>query len=294
MHFPVLLREVIDYLDPTPGDIILDATMGGGGHSSEIIKRISPGGRLIALDRDPEAIERVKKSLSGHKEYITYVNDNFRNIKNILDGSGSQMLDGAIFDLGMSSFQVDDAERGFSFLNEGPLDMRFDPHQEFSARDAVNTLGREALAGILKEYGEERHAKLVARAILDARKKKTIETTGELVQIIEKSVGGKYRSQRIHSACRTFQALRIYVNDELDSLKEGINGALSHMRSGSRICVISFHSLEDRIVKNLFRDKKRSGELKVLTKKPVVPTSEEMRTNSRSRSAKLRVAEKAI
>ena len=294
MHFPVLLDEIIDYLDPAPGNVVLDATLGGGGHSAEILKRILPGGRLIAVDRDPEAIRRVQENLANHKEDITYVNDNFRNIENILNGSGTDLLDGAIFDLGMSSFQVDDTERGFSFLKDGPLDMRFDPHQEFSAKDAVNGLRREELVDIIKEYGEERHAKLVAEAIISTRKKHLIETTGELVEIVKRAVGRKYSKQRIHPACRTFQALRIYVNDELGSAKKGILGAISHMRSGGRICVISFHSLEDRIVKNIFRDKAKSGEVKILTKKPIVPGPSEMKANTRSRSAKLRVAEKTL
>ena len=294
MHFPVLLSEIIDYLDPHPGDVVLDATLGGGGHSLEILKRISPGGKLLAVDRDPEAIERVQESLGDYKEDITYVNDNFRNIKNILDGSGTEFLDGAIFDLGMSSFQVDDTERGFSFLKDGPLDMRFDSNQELSAKEVVNTFGKEELADIIRQYGEERHAKLVASTIVDARKKMVIETTAQLVEIVDKAVGRKYRAQKLHSACRTFQALRIYVNDELGAAKEGIEGAISYMRAGGRICVISFHSLEDRIVKNIFRDKTKYGELNIITKKPITPGSVEMIKNSRSRSAKLRVAEKAL
>lgn len=293
MHFPVLLKEALDHLDPKAGDTIFDATLGGGGHALEILNKIKPDGRLIAVDRDPEAINRVREAMGDAGGSISYVNDNFRNVTSILKNAGVEALNGALFDLGMSSFQVDEERRGFSFLKEGPLDMRFDPGGDISASDVVNTFRRDELADIIKEYGEERHAKLVARAIHDSRKKKRIETTGELVEIVRRAVGAKYRKQRLHPAARTFQALRIYVNDELGSLEEALGSITEYLKPGARICVISFHSLEDRIVKNFFRDADREGRLKRVTKKPICPTREEIKVNSRSRSAKLRVAERS-
>ncbi|MFQ5953290.1 MAG: 16S rRNA (cytosine(1402)-N(4))-methyltransferase RsmH [Candidatus Omnitrophota bacterium] len=292
MHYPVLLRETIESLDPEHGDVILDATLGGGGHAKEILGKILPGGRLIAMDRDPEAIKRAQEALRDFKDTVTYVNEDFRDVERVLETLGITAIDGAVFDLGISSFQVEDECRGFSFLKDGPLDMRFDQRKELSAAEVVNRFGREELALIVKEYGEERHAKLVAGAICSARKKRKIQTTGELVDIIVGAIGKKYRSQRLHPAARTFQAIRIYTNDELGALKEAIEKTVPYLRAGARICVISFHSLEDRIVKNMFRDMKRSGALSVLTKKPVTPAKEEVRENPRSRSAKLRVAER--
>ena len=286
------MKEVVEYLGPGSGDIILDATLGGGGHAIEILNRIIPGGRLIAVDRDPEAIERSRTSLKSFKDNVVYVNDDFRNIDRILASAGAESIDGAVFDLGMSSFQIDDSGRGFSFLKDGPLDMRLDRRKNLSAGDVVNKFGKEELADIIRKYGEERHARLVAGAIADARKKKRIETTGALADIVLKTVGRKYRSQRIHAAARTFQAIRIYVNDELSAIEEGTDKAFHFLRPGSKICVISFHSLEDRIVKNKFREMSRSGEAEILTKKPVCPSSKEIRMNPRSRSAKLRVAKK--
>ena len=288
----MLLRETIQGLNLKSGDVILDATLGGGGHAEEILDKILPGGRLVGVDRDPEAIERVRERLRDHKDTVTYVNEDFRNVGSILDSLGVGAIDGAIFDLGMSSFQVDDQRRGFSFLKDGPLDMRFDPSGGLSAEDVVNETGREELADIIKEFGEERHARLVAGAIFSARKQKRIRTTAELVDIIVKAIGRKYRRQRLHSAARTFQAIRIYVNDELGALEEAIEKTVSYLNLNGRICVISFHSLEDRIVKNIFKEMKRSGKLEILTKKPVRPERDEIRDNPRARSAKLRIAEK--
>jgi 16S rRNA (cytosine1402-N4)-methyltransferase len=271
---------------------VLDATVGGGGHADEILKRIIPGGKLIAVDKDPAAVERTKKLFEGLGEFITFINKDFRDIDGIMGSLGISEIDGALFDLGMSSFQVDEEGRGFSFLKDGPLDMRFDPRWGYSAKDVVNGASREELAGIIKSCGEERHARLVARAICDARRKKRIETTAELADIIRKAVGGKYRGQKLHPAARTFQALRIYVNDELGALQDALGGTIKHLRPGGRVCVISFHSLEDRIVKNFFRDAAKRGELDIITKKVIRPAREEIRANPRARSAKLRAAEK--
>lgn len=271
---------------------VLDATVGGGGHSKEVLRRIIPGGTLIVIDKDAEAIERVRGKFKEFVKVITFIKDDFRNIEKILNTLGIKGIDRALFDLGMSSFQIDNQERGFSFLQEGPLDMRFDPGEGITAGEIVNTFEQSKLTDIIKSFGEERHALLVARRISAARKIKRIETTIELKDIIIGAIGLKYKKQRLHPAARTFQALRIYVNDELASAEEGINRAVDCLRPRGRICVLSFHSLEDRIVKNIFRSRARNHELKMLTKKPITPGREETRVNPRSRSAKLRAAER--
>ncbi len=292
MHVPVLLEEVLEFLSPRPGNVIMDGTGGGGGHSEEILKRIAPDGRLILVDRDKEAVQRLSEKFDHIKDIVTVVNDDFRNLEDIKQKAGVEKLDGAMFDLGMSSFQIDDPERGFSFLSEGPLDMRFDHAQHLSARVVVNTFSKDELVDIIRNYGEERHANRISAAICYARKKGRIETTTELAEIIDRSVGRWYRNQKLHSAVRTFQGLRIYVNDELAAVEEGVKKAVDSLSEGGRICVISFHSLEDRIIKNIFRDAAKAGVLKVLTKKPICPNIEEVRMNSRARSSKLRAAEK--
>lgn len=292
VHLPVLLNETVSGLDPGPGDVVMDGTVGGGGHAAEILRRITPGGKLIAVDRDPEAISRTRVRLTEVGGEVIYVNDDFRNVDRILSEAGVGAIDGAVFDLGVSSFQLDEGEKGFSFLKDGPLDMRFDPTTGLSAAEVVNRFGREELATIIRDYGEERHSRKVAEAICAARKRSRIRTTAELAEIIRAAIGGWYRDQRLHSAARTFQAIRIRVNDELGAAEEGVRKAIDHLNPGGRICVISFHSLEDRIVKNIFRDASKAGRLKPVNKKPIVPTPEEMGANPRSRSAKLRIAEK--
>ncbi|MFH1304950.1 MAG: 16S rRNA (cytosine(1402)-N(4))-methyltransferase RsmH [Candidatus Omnitrophota bacterium] len=292
MHLPVLLQEVVESLDLKRGDVILDATFGGGGHAAEILKNIVPGGKLIAVDKDPEAVERARRLSKDFQDAIVCVNDDFRNVTAFLERVNLNYIDGAVFDLGMSSFQVDDTCRGFSFLKDGPLDMRYDSRQKFSAEDAVNRLSREELMDLIRKYGEERHAMLVAGAICSARKKERITTTGALRGIIQAAIGRKYRSQHLHPACRTFQALRIYVNDELDALADAVRQAIMLLRPGRRICVISFHSLEDRIIKNTYRDMAAERHVTIITRKPLIPKVEEIRLNPRSRSAKLRVAER--
>lgn len=291
MHYPVLREEVLSYLAPAPGNVILDATLGGGGHASDIIDKITPGGRLIALDRDIEAIERARDKFADRINDVIFINEDFGNIASVLRQRGIEKIDGAVFDLGLSSFQLDDPSRGFSFMNDGPLDMRFDRLGGITAYEVVNSYGKEELAGLIRDFGEERHYRLIASAIVNARKRSKISTTRELVSIIGGAVGKKYSGQRIHPSCRTFQALRIHVNNEMSSLETGVYGAVSLISPGKRICVISFHSLEDRIVKNIFRKEAKLGVLRIITKKPVVPGSAEIRVNSRSRSAKLRVAE---
>ena len=294
LHLPVLLKEVIPYLNLKSGDLVVDGTLGGGGHAKEILKAISPGGKLIAIEKDPETIQRTRNELKELDSKITYINDDFRNIEKILEENKIASVDGAIFDLGISSFQIDEGDRGFSFLNNGPLDMRFNAKQELSAWEVVNKFSKTELADIIYRYGEERHSRFVAKAITDARRKKSIDTTEELTEVIEKSIGKRYARQRLHPAARTFQALRIYVNDELNSIEEAINSIIVYLRPGAKICVISFHSLEDRIIKHIFRQRAKDGDIKIITKKPICPTAEEIQGNSRSRSAKLRVAERII
>ncbi len=292
MHFPVLLEEVIFNLKPEVGDIILDATAGGGGHARAILEKIAPGGKLITLDRDQEAVRRVREELKDFQENLVALNENFKNVDKVLDSCNIDRIDGALFDLGMSSFQLDEPERGFSFSKDGSLDMRFNTSEGMTACDVVNKFSMADLAQIIKKYGEERHSKLVAKAIVEYRRSGRIQTTGELAEIINKAIGRKYSRLKLHPAARTFQALRIYVNDELGALEEGVKKALSFLSPTARICVISFHSLEDRIVKNIFRTMARVGDLELVVKKPVRPSEGEIDENPRSRSAKLRVAEK--
>jgi 16S rRNA (cytosine1402-N4)-methyltransferase len=291
-HIPVFLNEVLNYLNPGPGDIIFDATGGGGGHSGQIIDKILPNGKLIIADKDPEAVLRLQEKFKDKSESVIVVKEDFRRIKEILSSLKINKIDGAVFDLGMSSFHIDDKERGFSFKNEGPLDMRFDTETGITAKEIVNTFRQDDLEDIIKTNGEERFARRVAKAICESRKKEKIESTGQLKDIINTAIGRNYSRQKLHPAARTFQALRICVNDELEAEEEGILGAIETLREGGRICVISFHSLEDRIAKMVFRRKKIEGEITILTKKPLVPNRDEIRNNSRASSAKLRVAER--
>ena len=292
MHIPVLLKEAVDFLNIRQGDTVLDATLGGGGHAGEILARVRPGGRLIAVDKDPGAITAARKHLGDREKDIFYICSDFKNIADMLDKIRVEKINSAIFDLGMSSFQLDDDSRGFSFRGEGALDMRYDRTSGATAKDAVNKLSKKELEYILREYGEERYSGRIATQICAARKKKEIRTTGELVEVIENSVGTRYRRQRIHPAARTFQAIRIYVNRELDSIPAALGETIHRLMPGGRLCVIAFHSLEDRIVKNIFRAGARTGELRVLTKKPVRAATEEIDLNTRARSAKLRAAER--
>ncbi|HNX90623.1 MAG TPA: 16S rRNA (cytosine(1402)-N(4))-methyltransferase RsmH [Candidatus Omnitrophota bacterium] len=291
-HIPVLLQKVIDLMNLRPGSTIVDATFGGGGHSAEILNWIMPGGKLVAFDKDEAAEERVDEMAKKFGENFLFINEDFRHMTTMLKERNIHKIDGALFDLGMSSFHIDDPNRGFSFLTDGPLDMRFDKRHTLSTKDIINRYSKADIADIIRNYGEERYANIIAGRICDARRKKQITTTAELADIIKNAVGWKYRGQKIHPAARSFQALRIFVNDELTAAEEGINAAMNMMNSGARICVISFHSLEDRIVKNIFRGRAKDGGFKLITKKPLVPDDDEIKMNSRARSAKLRVAER--
>ena len=271
---------------------MIDATVGGGGHSEEMLKNILPGGRLIGIDVDKEALAIAENRLKNFSGSFTLVNDNFRNIDRILKIQNVNNVDAVLLDVGVSSYQLDDASRGFSIRSDSRLDMRMDQSCGITAYDVVNRYKEDKISEIIEKFGQERFHNRIARFIKDARQRKPIETTGELAAIVNRAVGYKYRNLKIHPATRTFQAIRIFVNDELGALEEALKSAIFWLKTGGRIAVISFHSLEDRIVKNMFKGYSKLGVLKIITKKPLIPEREEVINNPRSRSAKLRVAER--
>ncbi len=292
-HIPVLLQETIDGLAIEKGDIFVDATLGAGGHSALVCERFGKDVQIIGIDADSDALARSGARLS--KCDIRTYQSNFRNLSTVLDHFHIVSINRLMMDLGLSSFQIEEGGRGFSFQKDEPLRMTFakDPtDEEVTAWDVVNTWHEENLADIIYGYGEERYSRRIARAIKEARKIKPIETSAELRDIIIAAVPAAYRRGKIHPATRTFQAIRIAVNDELGSLTKALTDGFSRLSKGGRIGVISFHSLEDRIVKNFFKQKALDGEGKLITKKPIIATDEEIRTNPRSRSAKLRIIEK--
>ena len=305
-HVTVLLNEAVEGLNIKEDGIYVDCTLGGGGHSCEILKRLTTG-HLYCFDQDYTAIEAAKKRLSEISDNYTIIYSNFVNIKEKLEELNVHKVDGILFDLGVSSPQFDTGSRGFSYNYDARLDMRMDIRKPFSAYDVVNTYTEEQLAKIIKDYGEDNWAKRIAKFIVEAREEKPIEKTGELVDIIKKAIPKKARIDGPHPAKRTFQAIRIEVNNELGVINKMIDDAVSMMNKGGRICIITFHSLEDRIVKNEFKELSLScvcppelpicrcdkvSEVKVITRKPILPSKEEVEANPRSRSAKLRVAEK--
>ncbi len=304
-HVPVLAETAVELLACSPGKVIVDATVGGGGHAEVILERISATGTFVGIDCDSEAIEFAKKRL-GKRPNVVLIRENFRNLGEVLERLNVREIDGLLFDLGLSSFQVDKPERGFSFQQDGPLDMRMDNRLATTADDIVNKSAEKELARILKDFGEERHARRIAKAIVKHRGERPIRTTKELAGIV-RSAAPRTPRHKIDAATRTFQALRIAVNRELDNLAEALNAGVSALRARGRICVISFHSLEDRIVKQTFVRAARgcvcpphfpqcvcgrSPRLKVITPKPIRPSSDEVKANPRSRSARLRAAEK--
>lgn len=302
-HLPVMVDEVAAYLGLRKGKVIFDGTLGTGGHAESILELISPGGRLIAVDRDPQAIARAKARLDKVDGTVSYHCQNYRDIRPILDGEGIEKVDGVLLDLGVSSLQLDDPARGFSFRQDGPLDMRMGPDAAYTAADILNSEPEDEISRILYVYGEERWARRIAQFIVEARRRRPIRTTHQLVKVVEDAVPAGARRGRKHPSRKTFQALRIAVNDELSDLKEGISGCIDSLASAGRIVVLSYQSLEDRIVKVTFNSLAKGtdyppGEppfiptLKVLTKKPVVPGEEEKLDNPRGRSAKLRAAER--
>jgi 16S rRNA (cytosine1402-N4)-methyltransferase len=304
-HVPVLLEETVDLLQPRPGGVYVDGTLGGGGHAEEILEAANPSGRLLGLDLDPEAIERVRIRLKRFQARVVLINASFAEIERVARWEGFAPADGVLLDLGLSSFQLASAERGFAIREEAPLDMRFNPRSGGrTARDLVNQASVDELTNLLRRYGEEPRAKPIARAIVDRRSRRPIETTTELAALIERAAG---RSGRVHPATRTFQALRIAVNGELEALAAALPQAVELLAPGGRLAVISFHSLEDRLVKRFFLDQAatcvcppglpicvcgRQPTVWIVSRRGVKPTEREVAANPRSRSAILRVVEK--
>ena len=305
-HVSVLLDECINALNIKEDGIYVDCTLGGGGHSSEIVKRLSSDGRLIGFDQDKDALKAAGERLKDYKN-VTYVHSNFYAIYDVLTDLGIDGVDGILMDLGVSSYQLDNGERGFSYMQDAPLDMRMNRENEFSAYEIVNTYSEEELYRIIKEYGEEKFAKRIASFIVKNREEKNIETTLELVEIIKAAIPAKARREGPHPAKRTFQAIRIEVNKELEIISKTILDGVKKLNKGGRMAIITFHSLEDRIVKNTFKELanpctcpsefpvcvcNRKPEVKLISRKPIEASKEELEFNPRSRSAKLRIIEK--
>ena len=306
-HTPVLAEESIKNLSIKKDGIYIDGTAGGGGHSRLIAERLSEHGRLVAIDRDADAVEAARERLKGMCCRVDFVHGNYAQIKDILEELQISSIDGALLDLGVSSFQLDNAERGFSYMHDAPLDMRMNRDEEFSAADVVNNYSENELYEVIKKYGEERWAKRIAKFIVKSRTEARISTTGQLVEIIKKAVPAGARRDGHHPAKRTFQAIRIEVNDELKGVERATKDFIDVLNMNGRLCVITFHSLEDRIVKNIFKERAnpctcpsefpvcvcgKKADVRIITKKPVVPSIEEVNENPRARSAKLRCLEK--
>jgi len=306
-HISVLLEETIDSLQVKPDGIYVDGTLGGGGHSYQICKRLGEGGRLIGIDQDEAAIRAAGERLQEFGDKVTIVRDNYVNFSSVLDRLGIDKVDGILLDIGVSSHQIDTAERGFSYMEDAPLDMRMDNRSSLTAKVIVNEYSETELFHIIRDYGEDNFAKNIAKHIVRAREKAPIETTGQLVEIIKAAVPAKVRNAKGgHPAKQTFQALRIECNHELSVLQDSIDGMIDRLNPEGRLSIITFHSLEDRIVKNKFRENEnpcicpshfpvcvcgRKSKGKVITRKPIIPTEEECTENKRAKSSKLRVFE---
>jgi len=306
-HKPVMLAEVLAGLNIKPGGIYVDCTLGGAGHSSEIAQRLDGTGLLIGLDQDPEALTAASERLYKYGARVKTVRSNFAEIAWALQSLNIESVDGILYDLGVSSYQLDNPSRGFSYMHDAPLDMRMNPQVGETAKDLVNSLPQSKLTEIIQDYGEERWAARIAEFIVEERQLSDICTTGRLVQIIKKAIPAGARREGPHPAKRTFQALRIAVNRELEILKGALQEGIKHLKTGGRICVITFHSLEDRIVKEVFKEAAKScicppklpvcqcskqKEVKIITTRPLGPSEAELEDNPRARSAKLRIAER--
>ncbi len=296
MHLPVLVKEVVEFLNCRPGRIYVDGTVGSGGHARAILERSSPTGRLIGLDWDGQALQRARQTLAPFGSRVELREENFKNLRLVLDSLSVPAVDGIVLDLGLSTDHLEDRERGFSFQLDAPLDMRMSQKTEVTARELLERLSADEIAGIFREFGEERWAARIARGIARLREVRPIRSTRDLIEVIERAVPGGRRG-RIHPATRVFQALRIAVNDELNNLQSFLAEAEDLLNPEARLCVISFHSLEDRRVKQYFRQRGREegGRIpafRILTPKPVIPSMEEVSSNPRARSAKMRVAER--
>ncbi len=294
VHVPVLVEEISFWLNPLPGGVYVDCTVGLGGTSLKLLEKSGKNAHIIGLDRDYQAVALAKKTLSEFESSVNILHGNFSHIKDFVRNFGYEKVDGVVFDLGVSSMQLDQSERGFSFSLGGPLDMRMDQTQEVTAADLVNHLPEKELADVIFAYGEERYSRRIARAIVQARNTGLIQTTQALVSVLEGALPYAYKKGRLHFATRTFQALRIRVNRELDLLEPALRDAVDLLKEGGRVCVVAFHSLEDRIVKHTFRSmaKREHPRVALLVKKPVIPSVLEIQQNPRARSAKLRVAER--
>ena len=306
-HTTVLLHETVDGLNVRPDGIYVDATLGGGGHAFEVCRRLGDTGRLIGIDQDADAIKAAGKRLEGFGEKVTIIRSNYRDMKPELHKLGIDSVDGITLDLGVSSYQLDPADRGFSYRMDAPLDMRMDQRQKMTARDIVNGYSETELFRVIRDYGEDRFAKNIAKHIVMEREKAPIETTGQLNEIIRHAIPMKIQKTSGHPSKRTFQAIRIELNHELEVLRDSLDEMIDLLRPGGRICVITFHSLEDRIVKSAFRRNEnpctcpshfpvcvcgKVSKGKVITRKPILPSPEELESNSRSKSAKLRIFER--
>ncbi len=306
-HTSVLLKETVDGLKIKPDGIYVDGTLGGGGHSYEIAGRLNDKGRLIGIDQDDAAICAAGERLSGFEDRVTIVRSNYRNTKQVLTELGICQIDGMMLDLGVSSYQLDNEERGFSYRYDTPLDMRMDKRQSLTARDIVNEYSEMELFRVIRDYGEDKFAKNIAKHIVRARVEKPIETTGELNEIIKAAIPAKMRAEGGHPSKRTYQAIRIECNRELEVLRESLEELIDLLAPGGRLCIITFHSLEDRIVKTAFKQAAnpctcppsfpvcvcgKVSKGKVITGKPILPSEEELEVNSRSKSAKLRIFER--
>ena len=306
-HVSVLLDETITGLNIKPDGIYVDGTLGGGGHAYEVLKRLSPKGRLIGIDQDGEALKAAGKRLKEFENQVTLVRDNYCEIERVLKDLNIETVDGIVLDIGVSSYQLDNLERGFSYKSDAPLDMRMDTRQGLTAADVVNTYSENELFKIIKEYGEDKFAKNIAKHIVLARKDKPLETTEELSNVIKRAIPMKVQAKGGHPSKKTFQAIRIEVNRELTVLKESIDKMIEHLNPDGRICIITFHSLEDRIVKMKFRENEnpctcppdfpvcvcgKESKGRVVTRKPIIPSEEEINVNKRAKSSKLRIFER--
>jgi len=294
MHIPVLQEEVLEYLNPKPNENFIDCTIGEAGHSLAIIERILPNGLLLGIDWSHELIQKlkIKYQISNIKNNLILVCDNFANLKEIVKKYVFKQVHGILFDLGLSSWHLEESGKGFSFKKDEPLIMSYSPASELIAKQIVNQWPGKDIERILKEYSEEKFAKRIAEEIVKARRIKPIQSTFQLVEIIKKAVPSWYQHRKIHFATKTFQALRIAVNDELNNIEKALLQALEALKPNGRLVIISFHSLEDRIIKNFFQNQAKNGLLKILTKNPLKPSLQEIKINPRSRSAKLRAAQK--
>lgn len=306
-HISVLLEETIENLQIRPDGIYVDGTLGGGGHSYHIVSGLKEGGRLIGIDQDEDAIEAAKLRLQPYKDRVTLIRDNYCNARQTIMKLGIDLVDGIVLDLGVSSFQLDNAERGFSYKYDTPLDMRMDQRQSLTAAGIINDYTEIQLYRVIKDYGEEQFAKNIAKHIVNARQDKPITTTGELNEIIKAAIPARMRAVGGHPSKRTFQAIRIECNRELEVLKSSLDDFIDMLAPGGRICIITFHSLEDRIVKTAFRKNEnpctcppdfpvcvcgQASKGRVITRKPILPSKDEVEVNKRAKSAKLRVFEK--